>query len=238
MCFWPDKLRRKRWRHRCQFIGLERLEAALAEGRPVILTTLHYGDMTMLYHWLRSRGIGVAFLSARKRKSLPAFRNRLDSLADRVNGLEGVPRLIHPDQLWDAQDFLRIPHRVLAIAMERKGERAVTVNGPGYVIHVSPGALCLADIVGAVVIPCLISSPRCLFSTIRFGEPVADADVANRDRHVLACEHIVHELMSWIAEKPEACGEGLLASIEPQGGPAGEASPRDARGNLTAVNPR
>jgi hypothetical protein len=216
---------------------LERLESLLAEGRPVILATLHYGDLTMLYHWLRSRGIGAAFLAAPRRKEEPEFRRSLDGLADRVNGLEGVPHLVYLDQLWDAQDFLGPRGRVLAIAVEGDTKRDVAVSGPGYTLHVSPGALRLAAIVGAVVIPCLISSPGCMRSTIRFGLPVADDDVADRDRHPIACEHIVRELMPWILTKPEECGQGLLSAFDPQSSPAAKASSRSGRRESTAVKP-
>jgi len=222
LSFWPDRLREDRWGRRCRFIGLERLEAPLAEGRPVILATLHYGDLTMLYHWLRSRGIAAAFLAAPRRKQTPEFRGSLDLLADRVNGLDGVPHLIYLDQLWDAQDFLGRPGRVLAIAMDGNTKRDVAVNGPEYTFYVSPGALRLAAIVGAVVIPCLISSPGCLRSTIRFGFPVADGDVANRDRHPIACEHIVRELVPWITQRPEECGIGLLSAFGPPSMPVSE----------------
>src|ERR1700731_1876254 len=42
LVFWPEQLNRPRWSRRCQFIGLERLEAFLAERRPVVLVTFHY----------------------------------------------------------------------------------------------------------------------------------------------------------------------------------------------------
>jgi len=219
----PERLREPRWSRRCRFIGLNRLEAPLSEGRPVILATLHYGDLVMLYHWLRSRGIAVAFLAARKRKRTPAFRDRLDLLADRANGLVGVPRLIHPDQLWDAREFLGGPARVLAVAMERSTKRDVRVNGPGYSLWLSPGAIRMAAIVGAVVIPCLISSHGCLSSTIRFGSPVPQEDVADRNRHLLACEHIVRRTVPWVARQPEQCAKGLIASFETTDNPVPEA---------------
>ena len=223
LSFWPDRLREARWSRRCELLGLAPLEAALAAGRPVILATLHYGDLTMLYHWLRSRGLAAAFLAAPRRKEEPAFRRSLDGLADRANGQEGVPRLIYLDRLWDAQEFLGRPGRVLAMAVDGNTERDVAVSGPGYVLRLSPGALRLAAITGAAVIPCLISSPGCLRSTIRFGQPVADADVTDRDRHAAACEHIARQLLPWIAAKPEECGLPLLAALEPAGGAAAEA---------------
>jgi lauroyl/myristoyl acyltransferase len=217
LCFIPERLRRPQWQRRCRFVGLPRLEAALAGGRPVILATLHYGDLVMLYHWLRSRGIAVAFMAARKRKATPAFRDRLDQLADRADRLEGVPRLIHPDQLWDAREHLEKPGRVLVLAMERNTHYDIQVTGPGYSLRVTAGGLRLAAIVGAVVIPCLISSHRWLASTIRFGRVVPVADIADHRRHGLACERIVRQLVPWAARRPEQCTDALLSSLCPPG---------------------
>jgi hypothetical protein len=213
--YWPEKLREPRWSRRCQFIGLERLEAILAERRPVVLATLHYGNLTELYHWIRSRGIGVAFLASRDLGSLPAYRNQLDLLADRANGLEGVPRLIGIDllHLWEARDFLALPNRVLAVAMEGYTKRPIMVRGPGYTLRMAPGALHLAAMAQAVVIPCLISARKYLSSTIRFGEPLPDDVVACRDRHPLGYEHILRELGPWITTQPEQSAPLLIGAF-------------------------
>lgn len=211
--YWPDKLREPRWSRQCQFIGLERLEAILSEGQPVVLATLHYGNLTELYHWIRSRGIGVAFLTTRG--SAPAYRNQLDLLADRVNGLEGVPRLIGTDHLhlWQVRDFLAQPNRVLVVPMEGRTKRDIMVRGPGYLLRVGPGVLHLATITRAIVIPCLFSAGKYLRSTIRFGEPLADDVVAQRDRRSLGYEHIVRQLGPWIAEQPEQSAPILIDSF-------------------------
>jgi hypothetical protein len=214
LCYWPERLREPCWTRRCRLVGLERLEAPLAAGRPVILVTLHYGDLPLLYHWLRSRGIGVAFLSELGDKMRPAFRDRLDSLADRANGLDGVPRQIRRQELWDARDFLATPGRVLAIPMESATDRDLLVSAPGCSIYLSPGAIRMAAIVGAVVLPCLFSSDGCMRSMIRFGTPVPEDDIASPKRHLSACEHIARELIPWVAQRPEECGRGIMASFD------------------------
>jgi hypothetical protein len=213
--FWPEKLAQPRWRRRCQFIGLERLEAILAEGRPVVLATLHYGNLTELYHWIRSRRIGMAFLISQDPGSVPAYRNELDLLADRANGLEGVPRLIGIDHLhlWKVWGFLALPNRVLAVAMEGDAKRHIVVRGPGYTLRMAPGALRIAARAHAVVIPCLISASKYLRSTIRFGEPLPDDVIACHDRHPLACEHILRELGPWIATQPEQSAPMLIGAF-------------------------
>jgi lauroyl/myristoyl acyltransferase len=211
--YWPDKLRQPRWRSRCQFAGLERLEAIIRQGRPVVLATLHYGNLTELYHWLRSRGIGVAFLTD---ASVPAYQNRFDVMADRVNGLEGVRRHIGIGhlQLGQVGDFLAVPNRVLVVVMDGyPTRRDVTVRGPGYGLRIAPGALHLAAISRAAVIPCLFVAGTNLRCTIRLGEPLSDDVVADRDQHVLGCQSIVQQLGPWIGAQPEQSDPTLLRSF-------------------------
>jgi lauroyl/myristoyl acyltransferase len=212
--YWPGRLRKQRWRRRCQFVGLERLQALLDEGRPVVLATLHYGNLTELYHCIRSCGIGVAFLTAR-RDSAPPYRSQLDSLADCANGLEGVPRRIEVGHLNLSQvlGFLAQPNRVLAIPIEGHTKRDIMVRGPGYFLRAAPGALHLAGMTGAVVIPCLFSAEKYLRSTIRFGEPLADDVVNHRERHPLGYENILQQIGPWLAENPEQSAPELINAI-------------------------
>lgn len=217
--FWPDKLREPRWSHRCQFMGVERLEALLSQGRPVVLVTLHYGNLTELYHWIRSRGIGVAFLTD---AVVPAYQNQFDLLADRANGLEGVPRHLGTGHLhlWQARDFLAQPNRILVVVIEGyPTRRDIMVGGPGCWLRVAPGALHLAAIAGAVVIPCLFSAEKYLRSTIRFSEPLADDLVVRRDRHPSGCQQILRQLGPWIGAEPEQSDPTLLHAFRFQENP-------------------
>jgi len=211
----PDRLRRPRWRRRCRLIGVKHLEEPLSRGQPVVLATVHYANLPMIYHWLRSFGYPVAFISARK-KHQPAFRDRLDTLADRANGMGGVAREIHEDELWDARDFLvEAPGRVLGLVMDAAHKRLVAANGPGYSLTLSEGGLRLAMVAEAAVVPCLISSHRCLSSVIRFGRPVPPEDIADPRRHRKACEHIARQLVPWIVQQPEQCTRGLIEHFGP-----------------------
>ena len=211
---WPDKLREPRWNRRCQFSGLERLEQILGEGRPVVLATLHYGNLTELYHWIRSRGIGVAFLIAES-SNVPAHQNALDLLADRANGLDGVPRRIQndPSHLWQVFKFLAQPNRVLLVAIEAHTERDIVVCDLGYSLRVALGTLRLAATTRAVVIPCLVSAEKYLRSTIHFGEPLADDIVASRNQPALGYRHILQQLGPWIAAQPEQSARVLIGSL-------------------------
>lgn len=215
--YWPERLGQPRWARRCHFVGLERLQAILAEGRPVVLATLHYGNLTELSAWLRSRGIGAAFLVGRHFKH--AYPSELGLLADSVNGLEGVPRVFGNEHqgLWNALEFLRQPNRVLVVAMEGVTKRDVIVQEQGYELRMAPGALFLAAMAKAAVIPCLISVRRHLNLTIFLGEPLPDEFVTCNELHPLGCERLLKELGRWITPQAEQSEPPLIGSFRFKG---------------------
>jgi lauroyl/myristoyl acyltransferase len=213
--FWPDKLREARWSRRCQIVGLERLETAITRGRPVVLTTLHYGNLTDLILWIRSRGIGIAFLSNRKEEDEPAYQRDLNFQANRVNGLDGVPAILGIDylNLWRAVDFLASPNRVLVVAVEGYSKRDIWTHGHGCDLRIAPGALRLAEKSGAAVIPCLISVGSNMRASIYFDEPLPEDWVADRARYPAACDRIASTLYPWVASQPEQSAPLLIRAV-------------------------
>jgi lauroyl/myristoyl acyltransferase len=225
--YWGDRLKEPRWSRRCQFIGLDRVKAILAGGRPIVLVTLHYGNLTELYHWIRACGIGVVFL-ANRASALPAYLSELALAADRANGLEGVPSLIGVDylRLWQTLEILKQPNRILAVAAEGYGKRVLITQGPGYTLRVGPGALHIAAMAQAVMIPCLMSVEKNLKATIFFGAPLPDDLVADRDRHALAYENILEQLGPRITARPEQSAPLLIGAFGFNGGRYLQGDPR------------
>ncbi|MCG3181862.1 MAG: hypothetical protein BIFFINMI_04297 [Phycisphaerae bacterium] len=225
MRFIPERLGRPRWRARCRIEGLDRLEAIRATGRPIVLATLHFGGMAEIFHVLRARGLPAAFLLAwNPRRQLP-FRVRLDDLADRVSGLEGLPHVFELARLRKAHDFLAgrsdaAGGRILLIAVEGAGEDDPVVPGPGCSIRLRSGFLRLARMTGAAVLPCLLTVTGPLRAVIRIGTPVPDQLVASRALHRQACERVVEQWTPWIAADPEQCSPLLVASLLPPPGQA------------------
>ncbi len=203
--YWPDRLPEARWQARCLLPGVERLDTVHAASRSAILATFHYGNLDELHHWLRARGLMAAILTAADLSRVSEYRAALNRARDVACGLSGIPRLFHVGQLWDARDFLSQPGRVLIVAVDAWSRNNLVIRGDDCDYLIAPGALRLAAITGAAVIPCLIRSPRGLTSTIEFGVPVPDSDLADPSRHAAACEHIVRELLPMIRALPEQC---------------------------------
>ncbi|MBM3968000.1 MAG: hypothetical protein FJ308_23535 [Planctomycetes bacterium] len=152
--YWPERLREPHRTSRCQLSGTEHWTAALETGRPMVLVTLHYSDLTERYHRLRAYGTAICFLATRDLTSGPqarAYRNYLDTLADSANGLDGVPRLFEPGQLLEVRDFLHQSGGMVAVATEELGQGHHDIaQSTGIGIRVSPGALRLAALLDAI----------------------------------------------------------------------------------------
>ncbi len=218
--FWPDRLREPRWRKQCRFLGAERLDAARSAGRPVILAALHYGNLNELGHWLRARGVVSAILSGDDPARISTYRERLGLHRDAAFGMEGLPRILRVDQLWDVRDFLNGPNRALIVTVDAEHKTRILVRGDGYNLRIATGMLRLAAIVNAVVIPCAVRSPRGLTFEVILGSPVPDSEIITNPDPMAASVHIVREILSVIAAYPEQCDpyflhHGLVNDPEP-----------------------
>ena len=72
MYLWPDRLSRGRWKDRCRFVGLERVERNHTLGRPIILATLHFGPWSCLATGC-ARGLPAAGLRDRLSAARPLY---------------------------------------------------------------------------------------------------------------------------------------------------------------------
>jgi lauroyl/myristoyl acyltransferase len=209
---WPERLGRTPWRDRIRCEGWERLERARAAGG-VLLATLHFGPMRSLVNWLRARGVPVAALVSRgaaPRRS--ALRRRLDAVADRATGLAEVPRFFDVETLWDAQEFLR-GGGVLFVTLDAPSKHRVEVEADGLRAGLAPGALRLAHVSDAGVLPVLMAAEPWLCGAVHFGEPVPRDLVADRRHHEDALTRIFRDLLPALREHPGQWRQFLLDAV-------------------------
>ena len=213
LCLWPDRLRRGRWSDHCRCIGLERLERAHAQGRPVALAFLHFGPLILLCHWLRVQGLPAAALRLQRSAERPAYWKYIDRLSAPGNGADW-PSVFDRTELRRAHEHLRAG-RILAIAVEGRRDRHLRVVRDGLTFDMATGILRLAAATGAVVIPCLLTAgPRMSF-TVHLGEPVPDDLVADTDRHFAACHHLFREFLAVVGRHPGQSHAALIEHLEP-----------------------
>jgi hypothetical protein len=165
--------------------------------------------MPVLFHFLRARGYRVSVLS---RMPLSPYEDRLNSLAERGNGMADIPRLILPVRgLRAALRHLSQPGAVLLVALDGyRGGRPVVARRAGVRLTAGPGAFVLAELARAALFPCLITSPRGLSAVVHVGRPAADATVADRRRHPEAAGHLLGEMVPVLRGWPEQCDRILL----------------------------
>ncbi len=212
---WQDKFRTPRWARRIHCDGAERLDRLVASGRPVILEALHCGPLPILFHWLRSRGLRAAALVARDPYQPGSYHRHLVRLSERVNGLEGVPRVFEPRQIYEMHEFLK-SGGVLLVAMDGGGSTPRVVPHDDFTVKMFPGTFKLAAMSGAAVVPCVICSGPLFSFTVHLGEPVPDELVADKRHYDAACRHILEQLIPRIRTMPEQLSYELMCRIKPR----------------------
>ena len=185
---WVDRLRFPEWSHLCRIEGSEAARELLGGGkRPVVLLTIHFGPGQFIFHSLRARGIPVAALAVGDNQP---YRGRIAALADRANGLEGVPRLFTPETLREAAEFLQANGVLLVWATGGYGKSIeAQIDGVGLPLGVGPFRL--ATIVGAAVIPCIAVAGPGGRASILLGDPLPTEEVTDRKRHHAACGRLL-----------------------------------------------
>jgi lauroyl/myristoyl acyltransferase len=211
--YWSDRLSTRRWARLCRFEGSPAsLDALGAGARPVILATLHYGPVEMLHYWLRSRRVPVAILVAVGEAERPAHRIRLLHDLDRRSGLGGLPHLIPATSLRDAAEFLQA-NRVLIVVLSGGSGTEVDVGSERVSLRLSPGALRLASLVDALVIPCIISAGRGGAVSITLADAVDPDAVRDRRRHRAICDQMFRFFLPSLQASPGQCEPWLLGRL-------------------------
>ena len=213
---WPEKLATSRGIS-CRVVGGDRLAAIEAAGGPAVLLTLHFGPMSLLLNWLRARGYPAAMVAVKgRRQDLSWFRRYLARRRDAPVGLETLPSLIEVGQVWEMRGHLDARGLLLVAVDGGHGRHAASPVADGLALAMNTGALKLAAMTGAPVIPCLIrSGPR--FSLIlHLGEPLPAAEVADKARYGDACDRLYRAFLPVLAAAPEECSYELLAALRRQ----------------------
>jgi lauroyl/myristoyl acyltransferase len=211
LLLWPDRLRLPRWRSCLTTTGIERFERARATGRPVILATLHFGPTTAALPLLRRDGLRAAALVIRNPAERAPFRIALQQVADRVNGLNGVPALMAVADLERAVEFLSAGH-VLVLSVDGPRGRHLWSTIDDHALSLSTAVCQMAAMRQAVIVPCLLTAGPLFRVTMHFGEPVPDALVVDYRRHQAACDHLHREFLPVVRACPEQCYPMLTAA--------------------------
>ena len=211
MTFWGEQLRDPKWRARVEYSGIEHVLEYVDSGRSVLLTSVHYGSPREASTILRSRGLHVSALAS---GNLSPLEQKAVDVRDRLWGLNEVPVVINPLEMWKARDFLNEPGNMLIMLVDRKNNRR-DMSGTflGGQIQVAKGVVTLAEITNAVVVPVACTSIGLLSWRLWFGEGMEVIDDAGRLKHDDFCQQILGQLSSEMRQSPNQLHPTLIGSM-------------------------
>ncbi|MBN8246868.1 MAG: hypothetical protein J0L84_05425 [Verrucomicrobia bacterium] len=206
--FLPDRLGGPRWRGRCEFTGLDSLEAARAAGRPVVVAFCHFGPFGLLSHWLRARGFPAIPLVAGVARNRPY----LHRLKDRCLPFPEVPGALYTDQIREVAALGG--STALLVALDVRAARTVNVPLPdGWQVRVATGAIRMAAQKQALLLPCTVLSLGHWRFRIVVGRPVPEAFLGAVPDVARAAAHLVSELFPLQQAHPDQCCRELIGSF-------------------------
>lgn len=140
----PDKT----IRDRCEVVGLERLQAALAAGRGAILLGMHMGNGLLMTARLAAAGLPVSVVFRESRKTAGGVMAR----CLRLHGMEGIPASQRGQAYRDMARALQRGRVVFVLMDQASKQGGVPVQFLGKRVELPAGPFRLAQRSGAPVL--------------------------------------------------------------------------------------
>jgi len=213
---WPDRLRSASWLRRCRLEGASNLIELQKGDRPVVLASLHFGPSELLPYWLRAHGIVTTTVRAAppdSLKSLTDYQHALSPPAD-VPVFVFVEHLIPLPRVSRVSKILR-PGRCLLVMVDPARGRQIDVPFEDRLFRMPTGAIRLAQMADAELIPCLITETATWKFTIHFGTPMPRHYMGTSPDMQAIATHLLNEFSKVISRYPEQCKMRLLSAMSP-----------------------
>lgn len=207
-CF-PERLAEGKWMDGCRITGLDRVQLARQNRRPVVLAFCHFGPFYLLRSWLRAAGIPAAILIGGKSEN----RSKLTELLYRFVPFPEVPTVFRVDRLRDAAEFLASGNPLLIAIDDAAGRQMDLPFCEGWTFRMATGAVRLAVRHQAELIPCsIIDEGRWRFR-IALGRPVPKEFLTAESDWTLAGKHLLDEMTPHFRAYPEQCARTLILCL-------------------------
>ena len=207
---WPDRLCSQRWRKQCRLEGEVDLVRSLDADRAMILASVHVGPSEVMNYWLRAHGI----VTTTVRGLWPDFLQRLASHQHSLSPPADVPVFLTVDEMPRVRQFLGAGQRLLVLVDVDRGKQ-IHVPFENHSFRMATGAIRLAAISRAELIPCVIVETRTWEFAIYFGAPVPRAYLDKSPDMTAIGTHLLSEFVKVIVRYPEQCKPRFLSSISP-----------------------
>ena len=209
-CF-PDRLARAKWLSGCKLEGLEYLQLARQNGRPVILAICHFGPLDVLGFWLRAAGWPVATFAGRNFED----RTRTKRLKDRLSPFPQFLPVFYEDQLREAAEFIAAGNLLIMTFDVPIGKQMRVPFIDGWSFRMATGVVRLASRHQAELIPCSVIDEGSWHFRIKFGRPVPRDYLTEETDHTVAGKHIFQEMVPVFQAFPEQCSIHMTRCLHP-----------------------
>ena len=207
--FFPERLAEAKWADGCHIEGLDRLQEAGRNRRPVVLAFCHFGSYFLLHLWLRAAGIPAAVLVG----GLAADRPGFFRLENRFSPFPGIPTAFYEDQLRQAANFLAFGNPLLVSIDTPLGKQSEVPFCADWTFQMGTVALRLAARHQAELVPCSIVDLDHWRFRIVLGRPVPREFLARETGWVRAGKHLLAEMLPVFQAHPEQCAAHLLRCL-------------------------
>lgn len=211
-----DRLSLPRWMERIKFSGTSPDQLPDWGQRPVIVVFLHTGGFGILRSCLRARGVPAASFLRTLPAILESHAQEIRAAGDAHYGFSSLPHFfLEGDSLRPAIRFL-IPGHVLTMALD--GASGATNLVPcdinGQAIHLRDGAVRIAQIANAMLLPVSVHRRGACRFELHFGRAVPD-DLMSEDKTKDALQYLARELWLDLENDPTAIGWSTLEALAP-----------------------
>lgn len=210
--YFPDKLGGPKWRERCRITGLDRVQLARRNGRPIVLIFVHFGAFGLIRTWLRNAGIPAASFLGGKSGSRRKIKRHLDKYFPDPN----IPTTFCPDQLREVLGFLAAGNP-LCIAVDvpnSKGKKMDVSFCAGWTFRMNTGAIRLAIQQQAELIPVTIVDEGGWHFRLELGRPVPEEFLATEADWPRAGKFLLDEMMPHLQARPELCKRDFILCLK------------------------
>lgn len=197
--FFPERLGTPKWRDRLEIDGIEYLETARRQKRPVILAFCHFGPYSLLRYWLRAAGFPAATLVKGESKDRTVLRR----MKDRFAPFSDIPTAFHrDDELRDAVEFLAAGNVLLTAVDIMNGKKVDLPLDEHWRFWMATGPFRMAMRQNAEMIPCTIIDRGNWHFQIRLGPPVPASLLSSGDEQLVG-QHLLDAMLPVWREHPE-----------------------------------
>jgi lauroyl/myristoyl acyltransferase len=213
---WPDRLSTPRWLSRCRFEGDRSLLDPSEDDRGIVLASLHFGPFEILPYWLRAYGIPATSVRA----DPPAALHSLTKYQYCLSPPPDIPVFVFASDLTPLPRFSHIrkilgPGRRLLVMIDPNRGVMADIPFQDRLFHIATGAIRLAQMTGARLIPCMITEDSTWKFTIHIGTPVPQEWIGRSSDMQLIGTHLLGEFSKVITRFPVQCKMRCLRAMWP-----------------------